>query len=823
MATSSSAPASVHVPLLLSFTKARTHFLREVFDRECLYKASNCGLIDGKLARDLRRYANQADMRGNREGRDAPSFVGVLYRTKAHGFGRLYPRIRDYVGGDFIPTQTMMQRELRACIAHTLVHDLDLVNCQPEIAVQVYRHHGIPCSLQSRYCEERDVLLQQLMDTCGVSRDVAKELVIASGFGGHLDRWARDHRVRLDDVPAFFRKLNAEMWQAMHRLVMLYPEYLVAACDSLKSEYDGDVRRVPEHRAVRSATALFMQTKERQIVELLVEGLKANCETVTAIVFDGVHVRRKVGRDSFPVDMLNFVSDFIYRRSGFRVCVREKHFEVQRDYLDHENEDRFPELGVPGVFPAEAAAEAAEAPAVVVHDDDEASTVFIQANGARLAKHRGELYVKGEKDHLWHVHGPMVKHAMLAMALRMNLVRPSATGSRAIPYSKNVKLANCMLMGVEAKVPEDPSFYDNMWHSTLGRLCFRDGVYDFDSRQFLPWEACPDVMSTHCIPRVFPRRVQADVDEVNRRFWDVAFPNKAERKHMKRMLARKLAAKYEDKSFVVVQTMRNGSKGVQATLLQNAFGPYVVGTNTENFSPASGSSNTAKDNAWMFALQFSRVAIASEAKHTDGNRPVILDGDKIKKVCSGGDRIGMRLNYMDEFEGKLQAGPVFYVNRIPRIEPVDAAEFMHIISSPAKFKAEHEMTEADRRNPYVHPANPHFKSTWCREDRILDAFTHTLLDAYSNSPPVPPESVVETMEVYLEGNGQERDIAEFFKVDTSNPALFLSNGEITSLITARGLNLGLNDVQCRLMNLGCLRHRNQRGVRGLKFVKLREE
>ena len=133
MATSSAAfaPASnsgdvPHVPLLLNNTKARTHFLREVFDRECLYKASNCGLIDGKLARDLRRYANQADAKGNNRGREVPSFVGVQYRVKAHGYGRLYPHIRDYAGADFIPTQTMMQRELRACIAHTLVHDLTL-------------------------------------------------------------------------------------------------------------------------------------------------------------------------------------------------------------------------------------------------------------------------------------------------------------------------------------------------------------------------------------------------------------------------------------------------------------------------------------------------------------------------------------------------------------------------------------------------------------------------------------------------------------------------------------------------------------------------
>lgn len=73
-------------------------------------------------------------------------------------------------------------------IRHTLVHDthtdVDISNCHPVVLSQYCRKNGIRCDILDDYVLHRDSKLQDIMNTCGISRNVAKEMVIVVMYLG---------------------------------------------------------------------------------------------------------------------------------------------------------------------------------------------------------------------------------------------------------------------------------------------------------------------------------------------------------------------------------------------------------------------------------------------------------------------------------------------------------------------------------------------------------------------------------------------------------------------------------------------------------------
>jgi hypothetical protein len=62
--------------------------------------------------------------------------------------------------------------------------DVDIVNAAPTILNQALVAAGINCPYLSSYVQHRGVWLAALMDSCKVSKDVAKELGVALLHGG---------------------------------------------------------------------------------------------------------------------------------------------------------------------------------------------------------------------------------------------------------------------------------------------------------------------------------------------------------------------------------------------------------------------------------------------------------------------------------------------------------------------------------------------------------------------------------------------------------------------------------------------------------------
>ena len=80
-----------------------------------------------------------------------------------------------------------MNKHQRRLLAHTLYHDLDIVNCYPSILLQIAQRAGIAMPELDRYVNDRAVVLQEVADYVGgvhATHSLCKTLVIITLHAG---------------------------------------------------------------------------------------------------------------------------------------------------------------------------------------------------------------------------------------------------------------------------------------------------------------------------------------------------------------------------------------------------------------------------------------------------------------------------------------------------------------------------------------------------------------------------------------------------------------------------------------------------------------
>jgi hypothetical protein len=177
--------------------------------------------------------------------------VVVKYSKPKHKWGRAF--LCKSLG------LSTMRRKVRNALIKGLYYDCDLKNAQPEIIRNLCESNHIPCPLIKRYCEDRPALLQEVQETYGVSRDIAKELFIRLCFFGTFNGWCIENKIvdkaplefitlferELKDIADKAKKANPNLWETARK----------------KKEEAG------ENKVLGSFFALFNQEYESRIVE----------------------------------------------------------------------------------------------------------------------------------------------------------------------------------------------------------------------------------------------------------------------------------------------------------------------------------------------------------------------------------------------------------------------------------------------------------------------------------------------------------------------------------------------------------------------------
>ena len=158
-----------------------------------------------------------------------------------------------------------------------------------------------------------------------------------------------------------------------------------------------------------------------------------------------------------------------------------------------------------------------------------------------------------------------------------------------------------------------PGFANELWESTIGKICYDDGWYDFGEGQFHKWGSADEPMTTVIIPRAFPKR---PTEETRKQLLAMLAPVFNDKKSMRECIlqffARSMAAQVVDKQWMVAIGERDSGKGFLLALMVAAFGSYVKSCNSENFLYTGPTKDPAKKQSWMIDFEFARLCYSNE-------------------------------------------------------------------------------------------------------------------------------------------------------------------------------------------------------------------
>jgi hypothetical protein len=194
--------------------------------------------------------------------------------------------------------------------------------------------------------------------------------------------------------------------------------------------------------------------------------------------------------------------------------------------------------------------------------------------------------------------------------------------------------------------------YDLFHNTTKGRLCFLDGVIDFNSQKFYTWDEI-DFEYYSCVQikrNIKPLFDNYDkyipiVDIIKNNIILPLFGDKTEL--ALHFFSRAMAGYNLDKNNATYLGNRDCGKGVIFNAFKNAFEDYVDSFTLDNVLCGRETSITPQEAEkklyWLMDLEFVRLAISQETPSAE--KKLKVNSELWKKMNGGNDEIRARRNF----------------------------------------------------------------------------------------------------------------------------------------------------------------------------------
>jgi hypothetical protein len=657
-----------------------------------------------------------------------------------------------------------LSRSLRHTLCTELWIDLDFVNCHPTLLLGLCKRLGIIHRRLKRYVRHRERLLAEMVEAGGVSdRSKAKELILVALNGGSVT----------DEVHLpWWKELCAE-FAAILKAIVNHEDFQKFRCHVQKIHAD-------QHNMNGKIVSAILCDMENQCLEALFAYLKEQgciLDDQCALMFDGIMVadtpiiRGKLTDKDFLGRILSKFKEVVGCRLQIKIKELDEALELPKGYKEQVTGDVI----------------------IVERDNDlQAVDAFYERYGDKLVTSKERIF--WYCDGIYLDHEATVKKHIWQGLQTMNIMIDGK--ENLLPYSSNYRRAQDCSKSILSDVRfEKEGFVQKLWESNLGYIAFKNGVYHFDTRAFIPYSKVEGkVLFTCKIDRDFPSSVRSCVSkELSRRVLDPIFKQPEKRVYVLHCYARALAGCIHDKKWHICMGERNSGKGVLCELLKLAFGPFVVTFNSEELlcNRLRSGGNAAKNQSWMADLEFARICLSNEI--IMGDRSCKMDGNMVKRLASGGDEIGIRKLYRKEEKIRLQCMAFIHCNDCPAVDPKDACETLEMLSFGTKFVSKEEMDarkEQGRDIPdHWEPSDPSIKE-WIKDAEVIDAFTLAVLDAHGGpNRQAPPACVVGDTRMFR-GPSIETDMDQIGEIlwYVDYPSRRVFSKEIKAALEDSGLN-----------------------------------
>jgi hypothetical protein len=642
-----------------------------------------------------------------------------------------------------------VSRDCRAALAQRYYYDVDIVNAQPTLLQQYAERKGWVCEALKQYNESREEYLEELMEL-GLDRWEAKERVIAIVFGGTAEGLS----------PFFVSKFAPEIRKLLENI------------------YTDNQKTYPSvaKRGVRSLTALVLQTEERRCLMALDLALARQGRSLDVLIHDGGLVRKKDNEQAFPTEVLRKCETAIAEETGYKVRLAVK--ELKTTLEKETDEDLLPSH--------------------VIVDDAYAATTLVNLLGDKIVLDR-DVFVFDDATGIW-TSDPEVLNRKLAGEFRDALVfrQQGPMGIKVYNYSGDVAHQDRLRRALPAVLPDRQGYFKDRIETSVDKLLFANGIYDFKTGQFtLGFD--PAVVFFGAVPRPFPtHRNEPAIEFVRTLFFRDPFKSAAVGDTLLHFLARAVAGHYEAKKVVVAYGPENSSKGSVTKHLMTTLGPTLMASfQGDSLLLRTGDVEATKSLSWVKKFCDKRIAYSSEIS-VDPNKRKSINGNLLKSLSGGGDEITLRTNHKDEEEVVNKAITFVFVNDLPDISPVDASIRDRLVTIPYAYSFVDEP-----KLPYQKKRD-HTISATLKQDQYRDAMIWLLLDAYrtwDRQPyPLPEECRVLKDDLAPEQNLLEL-LSEGYDI-TGDPNDQVESAELVAFLRTRKVDGSDRKISDRLSQVG---------------------
>lgn len=597
-------------------------------------------------------------------------YVKVSYCQKldqeGNPIGRFYP-----IG---VPTcLTRMKRNLRNILIKDIYQDIDIENCAPSILYNICLINNIQCLILKDYVLNRNIKLKQLCNELSINnQSTVKQLIIQLTYGGSDTKdnlFLENYKKEIKDITNKLKQIKT---------FNKYLDYVKENDENIDGKFLSCLIYDFENKILMEAYSYFIN----------------NNFTVGTLEFDGLKVKKNTVDGSKVLNRnLTEISKIIKNNLNFEIKFIIKKIDIDEEYKNilKELKNRY-----------------------IIYNDVEGRDIMASLYKDKFVFTQPKVCFvntnniweeKKERETILNSLVTFINNEDIRKITKIS--KNEDTGEKQIitkQYSKESggakALAGLWISTLSHNCYKNKNFNDLMYSSTIGKICFEDGVYDFRKAKFVPWKNCHNVFSQY---------------KINCKYKDV---EKIDNKHVKKVkskimeaclkpdivdyflnrLSRSIAGFITDKKWCVLLGFRNSGKGVIIEMLKEAFGnDYIKNMNSGNLSIKNSSGDTAKLQSWMCDLEFARIVYSNEVSVEKGK----LDGNTIKLIASGGDAVTARRNHENERTFKTQYTYFLCCNDLPDIVPSDANQTRELFDFPWQFKSKNEIEENNKKNVVV--------------------------------------------------------------------------------------------------------------------------
>ncbi len=772
---------------LSKLNNMQTFTLREKYDISNAQKLLHSDILDEEYKGSLKKY-----LKYGKSGS-----VEVDYTIKE--IGRLNIKVKGLKKDETCINQALMWREAKAALCKKNYVDLDMVNCHPVLLEQVFKENGLETTYLSRYNKSREIFFKQMKKN-DINRDLCKILIMRIFYGGSINAWCKENNIPEEIVRStIIDRLERELKENTKKLLSTN-ELLKYRLEAIKNKGDD------YHNLDGTAMSYFLQTIERKCLIVMYEYLKTQGRVVGALIHDGLHLQKnlnlKEGEEEDFSKLIKDIKSELQEKTGFSIDLKIKPF-----------------------------AEIEELENIIVVKSDKEGGDYI------TDKLKNDYVISQERifmriNNVWTSNEKVIKRGLIKAIGNMNIFF-AGDNNEIKPYSTMAKSCNQMLQYVEPT--EDEDFIEKLWTSNLQKLCFKNGYYDFSEGKLKEYDI--DTHTTIKINRDFNEAKPEYIEQVYEKILNPIFNNNKELMNCwLNYIARGVAGHVEDKNWGVGIGERDCGKGVLVGLLESCFQEYCRATNSENFLYKNNGTDSAKGLSWLVPFEFKRLLLTNEITR-DSQGKYKINGNVLKKLSSGGDKIEARVNHKDEINFKIQARVCMFCNDLPPIEPADTKETSYCFRYPSKFlnKQDERLGKPLMRPKIIlkdnddieyvtdengekvmenvcnfYPKDDNIKA-WCKDSKVLDAFIHILFNHYGQRV-VVPDCMKEEMTDFQEEEKEEDKFLSLFRFagdknwdDSENAKDFVSVAQINHLLRKAQISLSAQKYKNYLTPKGAVK------------------